>query len=196
MRSADLVTVISADLYRLAANRGFGHFVRAFLTNPCFRYTTLFRLCQHGRAQRGLWLAAYPFLLFLLSSTGSRYGIRIPLSCEVGSGLYIGHWGGIWISPESSIGKNCTLMHEVTLGRASRGPTEGSPTVGNHVYIGPGAKVVGKVHLHDHSLVAANSLVLEDLAENCVALGNPSRVVSREGSRGYVTNCIEATSDL
>jgi serine O-acetyltransferase len=196
MRFPDLVTVISADLYRLDAKRGFGHFVRALLSNPCSRYTALFRLCQHARARRGPWIAFYPFLLFLFGRTGSRYGIRIPLSCEVGTGLYIGHWGGIWISPESSIGKNCTLMHEVPLGRASRGPTEGSPTVGNHVYIGPGAKIVGRVHLHDHSLVAANSLVLEDLAENCVALGNPSRVVSREGSRGYITNCIEASPDI
>ena len=83
---------------------------------------------------------------------------------------------------------NCSISHEVTLGRASRGPREGYPTVGDEVYVGPGAKLIGKVHVGDGAAIGANAVVTKDVPKRGVAVGVPARVISLEGSGGYVTN--------
>lgn len=189
MKTHPLSTLLMADLYRLDRSHRRWDLIRNFFASPCFRYTILFRLCQHAKIQRSFWLLCHPLLLFFFRRTGIRYGIRIPLTCEVGPGLYIGHWGNIWINPDVKIGSNCTLLHEVTLGRASRGPTEGAPSVGDQVYLGPGSKIVGRVHLGNRSLISANSLVLQDVPDDGVVMGVPARLISRAGSEGYVTNC-------
>lgn len=191
MSPLPLLTLLRADLFRLDQSVRNVDLVKHFVSSPCFRYVALFRICQHLRGNRILKLVFYPLFLFFFWRTGLRFGIRIPLSCTVGPGLYIGHWGGIWVNPDVSIGANCTLLHEVTLGRASRGPTEGAPEVGDRVYIGPGAKVVGKVRLGDQSLISANSLVVQNVPDSGVVMGVPGRVISHAGSEGYVTNCWE-----
>lgn len=74
------------------------------------------------------------------------YGISIPYNTRIGSGLYIGHFGGIVVNSEAVIGKNCNIHHGVTIGQANRGDKKGYPVIGDRVFIGPGAVVIiGKV---------------------------------------------------
>jgi serine O-acetyltransferase len=188
MTWSDTLAALRADLYRMEAGQGWKHCLHQFFTAPNFRYMALFRLCQQTR-QGGLmkWLL-YPGLVFWFGRVSRRYGVRIPLPCKVGPGLYIAHWGSIWVNPEVSIGANCTIAHEVTLGRASRGPTKGAPTLGDKVYLGPGAKVVGAVKIANEALISANSLVMSDVPEKGVVIGVPGRVISHAGSEGYVSN--------
>ena len=84
------------------------------------------------------------------------------------------------------IGKNCNLSHEVTLGGRSRGALAGCPTIGDHVYIAPGAKVIGAIRVGDHAAIGANCVVVKDVPESAVVAGIPGEVISDKGSEGLV----------
>lgn len=174
-------------MYREGGRAGWGWALRSLWGWPGFRYLFLFRVCQFLRQNQFSRYTLFPFFLFLYVRTGKRYGIRLPLSCSVGKGLYVAHWGGIWVNPGVRIGRNCCLGHEVTLGHVSRGPTRGVPEIGDNVYLGPGSKILGKVRIGNHALVSANSLVLQDVPEKGVVMGVPARLFSQTGSEGYVT---------
>jgi serine O-acetyltransferase len=75
---------------------------------------------------------------------------------------------------------------DITLGQTKRGPRRGAPTIGDNVYIGPGARIIGAVVVGNNVAVGANCVVTEDVPDNAVVVGVPARVVSSEGSSGYV----------
>jgi serine O-acetyltransferase len=115
-----------------------------------------------------------------------KLGISIPFSTEIASGFYIGHFGGIIINGESVIGKNCNISQGVTLGQSSRGKNKGCPILGDNVYIGPGAKIVGAVKIGNNVAIGANCVVVKDIPDNSVVVGIPGNVISQDGSVGYV----------
>jgi serine O-acetyltransferase len=100
-------------------------------------------------------------------------GSDIPLKTEIGGGLLLPHPNGVVIHPDCRIGPNCLILQQVTLGSGR----SGVPTLGGHVDIGAGAKVLGRIHLHDHSVVGANALVLSDVAQGVTVVGVPARPV-------------------
>lgn len=108
-------------------------------------------------------------------------GISLSTQARIGSGLYINHFGSIFVGA-SIIGENCNLSHEVTIGVAGRGDKRGLPVVGDRVYFGAGAKVVGKVTIGNDVAIGANAVVTHDLSDCAVAVGAPARVVSYKGS--------------
>jgi serine O-acetyltransferase len=119
---------------------------------------------------------------------GIRYGILIPGDVKIGRGLHIGHPGGIVVHPAVTIGANCNLSHGVTIGMSSRGGLAGCPAVGNDVYIGPGAKVFGRISIGNGVAIGANAVVTRDVPPGAVVAGIPARVISGRGSDGYVCN--------
>ena len=86
------------------------------------------------------------------------------------------------------IGKNCNLSHGVTIGVNRRGERQGVPTIGDNVYIGPGAKLFGGISVGDNVAVGANCVVTHDVPENGVVVGVPGRIISYEGSQGYINS--------
>jgi serine O-acetyltransferase len=117
-----------------------------------------------------------------------KFGIGIPFLTEIGPGFYIGHFGGIFIYPDCKIGKNCNLSQEVTIGNAPRGQNKGYPTIGDDVYIGPGAKIIGCVKVGNRVAIGANCVVTKDVPDDAVVVGVPGKIISFEGSVGYVCN--------
>jgi serine O-acetyltransferase len=113
-------------------------------------------------------------------------GISIPPRCEIGDGLYIGHYGSIILSPEARIGHNCSLAQNVTIGIAGGGEGRGAPTVGNRVFIGAHSVIVGRITVGDDVVVCAGSVVSRSVPARAVVMGNPARVVSYDGSFEYV----------
>lgn len=113
-------------------------------------------------------------------------GIWIPPDCTIGPGLYIGHFGQIIVHPHCVIGAKCNLSQGVTLGLGRKGDVWGVPTVGERVYIAPGAKVIGPIHLADGTVVGANAVVTKDTEENAIVVGVPAKVISHEGSGEYI----------
>ena len=115
-----------------------------------------------------------------------KFGIGIPVQTVIGSGLFIGHFGGIFINGNCVIGKNVNISHGVTLGQASRGKREGFPILGDNIYIGPGAKVIGAVRIGNNVAIGANCVVTKDIPDNSVVVGVPGRIISADGATGYV----------
>ena len=125
-----------------------------------------------------------------LISQASRHrtGIEIHPGATIGKRLVIDHGMGIVIGETAEIGDDCLIYHGVTLGGTGKDVGKRHPTIGNHVLIGTGAKVLGPITIGDNSRVAANAVVLKDIPENSTAVGSPARVVRVDGKRvNYVS---------
>lgn len=110
-------------------------------------------------------------------------GINIQPYSNIGRGFAIHNFSCIFVLVERA-GDNLTLNQGVTVGnvRGSKRP----PILGNNVYVGSGAKVLGEVTLGDNVVIAANSLVVNDVPDNCTVAGVPARIISREAKSEYL----------
>lgn len=102
----------------------------------------------------------------------------IDVQASIGEGLHIGHIGGVHINPQAVIGRNCDIAHRVTIGASAMG-RQGSPVVGDEVYIGTGATLVGKIKVGNGAKIAANTLVMTNVPEGSTVMGVPGRIVMR-----------------
>jgi serine O-acetyltransferase len=102
--------------------------------------------------------------------------MRLDPSAEIGEGLYIGHSGGVHIHPDVVIGKNCNLTHHVTIGTSAMG-RQGVPRLGDNVYVGTGATIIGKIKVGNDAKIAANTLVMSNVPAGATVIGVPGRIV-------------------
>lgn len=128
----------------------------------------------------------YHVLLFWWSE---RHGIEVDYHVKCGPGLYIGHPHGITINYQVVMGKNVNIHKNVTIGRENRGTREGTPTIGNEVWIGIGSTVVGNITIGDDVLIAPNSFVNCDIPDHSIVIGNPCKIIHRDNAtEGYINN--------
>jgi serine O-acetyltransferase len=172
------------DLYRYEARTDARALAHALVTVPGYRYTFAMRACKVLTAGRGG--AVHATAVMVMARYSRRYGIGIPFDTEIGEGFYIGHFGGIVVNHRARIGRNCTISHGVTLGQTNRGSRAGAPTIGDGVYIGPGAAVIGGIAIGNNVAIGANSVVTDDVPDNAVVAGSPARVISDRGAEAYV----------
>ncbi len=88
------------------------------------------------------------------------------------------------------IGNNCNVAQGVTLGYVSRGVKRGTPIIGNRVWVGANAVVVGNIKIGDDVLIAPLAYVNFDVPDNGVVVGNPAKLINYNGSGGYIKNLI------
>ena len=120
----------------------------------------------------------------LLSQIGRFLtGIEIHPGARIGKRLFIDHGTGVVIGETTIIGDNCLLYQGVTLGGTGKEKGKRHPTLGNNVMVGSGAKVLGPFRIGNNVKIAANSVVLNEPPDNCIAVGAPARVVKRNGVR-------------
>ena len=110
-------------------------------------------------------------------------GIEIHPGATIGRGLFIDHGTGVVIGETTVIGDNCTIYQGATLGGTGKHTGKRHPTLGNNVMVGAGAKVLGPFKVGDNTKIAAGAVVLEELPENCTAVGIPAKVVICDGKR-------------
>lgn len=126
----------------------------------------------------------YVVAVLILNHYKYKFGITLSHATSIGSGLYIGpHMAGIVVNNFAVIGKNCNLSQGMTIGQTYRGKRKGTPVIGDNVFIGPGAKIIGD---GNNVAIGANCVVADDSPDNAVVVGVPGRVVSYNGSREYV----------
>jgi serine O-acetyltransferase len=113
-------------------------------------------------------------------------GISLPYSSQIGRSFYIAHFGQIIIHPRAIIGNNCNISQGVTIGISGRGGNRGVPIIGNNVYIGANATIVGKIKLGDNVCVGANSLVFKSIEESITVCGVPAYKISSNNSENYI----------
>ena len=104
-------------------------------------------------------------------------GADIPLNCKIAGGLLIPHPNGVVIHPEAEIGPNCLLFQQVTIGTSGSG---GVPSLGGHVDVGAGAKLLGAIRIGDHAKTGANAVVLSDVPAGSTFAGIPARSIGSE----------------
>lgn len=102
---------------------------------------------------------------------GERYFI-ISATTKIGESMWIAHPYATIINAES-IGSNFSCIHCTTLGATSKG----RPTLGNNVSLGANVTIIGNVHIGNNVTIGAGSVVVKDLPDNCVAVGNPAKVL-------------------
>ena len=121
-----------------------------------------------------------------------KYGFQIYPETKIGAGLYLGHWGAVVINPKAIIGKNCNIAQGVTIAQTNRGKNEGVPVIGDEVWIGPNAVIVGKITIGNRVLIAPNAYVNFDVPPNAIVLGNPAKfTLSETATSGYINNKID-----
>jgi serine O-acetyltransferase len=143
-----------------------------------------FRFGQYLRQEASLPVRLLFELPYRLAEKwiGHVVGIHLYPQTPVGPGLYIGHYGGIWIAPLVKIGANCSISQGVTIGRAGNRTRDRGPELGDRVWVGPNAVITGKVKIGNGAVIGANSLVASNIPENGVAIGVPARVIGYSGS--------------
>lgn len=132
------------------------------------RATLLYRLSHH------LWRRRVPALPGILARLNiTLHGFDVPCVVEIGPGLYVPHPVGTVIMA-NRIGANVTLISGITIGMRNN---RAFPTIGNNVFIGAGARILGGITVGDNVNIGANAVVVKDLPPDCTAVGVPAKII-------------------
>ena len=119
----------------------------------------------------------------------NKYNFNISANSNIGYGLYLGHNGTIIVNHEAKIGNNCNIGVGVTIGMENRGTRVGCPVIGNNVWIGTNAVIVGKITIGDNVLIAPNAFVNFSVPSNSIVIGNPGKIFAKENAvENYINN--------
>jgi serine O-acetyltransferase len=151
------------------------------ITRQGFWVMVVYRFGQWRYTIKWRWLRLpFSFLykvLFLLVQILT--GTELPCEAKVGRRFTIEHFGDIIISGDAVFGDDVVIRNGVTVGLRHTGH-RGSPTIGNRVDIGAGAKILGPIQIGDDVAIGANAVVIQNVPSNCVAVGVPARVKPRK----------------
>lgn len=177
-------SIIQKDYYRKTGRYERFVLFKGFF-DPGIRFLYFLRKSQQANAKSPLGF----FYRILLRRYQLKYGFQISAKTRIGEGLYLGHWGAIVINPSAKIGKNCNISHGVTIGQTNRGDKKGVPIIGDNVWIGANAVIVGGIKIGNNVLIAPNSYVVNDIPDDSIAVGNPARtMISENAIDGYINN--------
>jgi len=127
-------------------------------------------------------LPVVPRLLSVLARFWS--GVEIHPAARIGRRLFIDHGTGVVIGETAEIGDDCVLFHNVTLGGTSKHRGKRHPSLGNGVFVGTGATLLGPIQVGDGAKIGANSFLrMHDVPPGVTAAGSPARIVKRDGAR-------------
>lgn len=168
---------IEMDNFRLFGN--------AKITGQSFKdYRFLYMYCWRKiKAKSRMTL----FYKVILKNLRKHYHIEIPYTVKIGGGFSMDHAYGITVNSKAVIGKNVSMYKGSTIGCDA----SGVPNIGDSVYIGLNATIVGGVTVGNNVLIAANSFVNFDVPSNSVVLGNPGKIHSKESAtKEYLLNVV------
>ncbi len=103
-------------------------------------------------------------------------GISIDCNAKIGKGMYIGHFGQIFIYSDVVIGENVSIAQGVTIGTLGLGK-RGAPKLGDNVFIGSGAKVLGNINVGNNVRIGANAVLVKDVPDNATVVGIPGKII-------------------
>ncbi|MDP9051297.1 MAG: serine acetyltransferase [Acidobacteriota bacterium] len=190
--ASTLWKTLHADLYRYRGQVSKRALLSAFVHDPGFRFTYYLRkVAFYSERKKSIWIFAYIYNRILYQHYRFKYGLDISPNTRIGPGLYIGHFGGVVISPHAALGANINIAQGITIGATSRGTNAGAPTLEDRVWVGANAIIVGKITIGHDALIAPGAYVNFDVPSMAVVLGNPGKVVSTTGSVGYVNKTLE-----
>jgi serine O-acetyltransferase len=170
------VNKFAADIARYKAKGNHG---KDLWLNPMVWALAVYRLRNWALVARPSWPILIPITAFCFV-TNKFFEIfmatAISAGASIGEGIYMGHVGGVIISQHAMIGKNCDISQRVTIGVSAMG-REGAPVIGDDVYVGTGATLVGKIIIGSGAKIAANTLVIDNVPDGATVMGVPGRVL-------------------
>ncbi|HVN45919.1 MAG TPA: hypothetical protein VMT66_11875 [Steroidobacteraceae bacterium] len=171
-----------ADVRRLGnIDRGPSSVARLFVDSYGLQALFAYRLGRWLlRAARRPYLwpvlpVLWPIYYLLSRCVRVAYDIRLELSADIGPGFYIGHFGDVQVRG-CRIGADCSIGHFTHIGPAATGP---GPVIGDRVWIGVHAQIVGSHRIGSDATVGAASVIQGDIPAGVLCLGNPARLVRR-----------------
>ena len=157
-------------------------------TNPIARYQCILRKLEYHTNCKSRTVIGKVYCIYLrwiLQKHGIKLGFTIPINV-FGPGLSLAHYGSIVVNGNAKVGKNCRIHSGVNIGRNNE-----APTIGDNVYIGPGAKIWGKITIGNNVAIGANAVVSKDVPDNVTVAGVPFKIISNKGSEGLVNKGCE-----
>jgi serine O-acetyltransferase len=110
-------------------------------------------------------------------------GVEIHPGAKIGPGFFIDHGMGVVIGETTEIGREVLLYQGVTLGGTGAGREKRHPTLGDHVVVGAGAKVLGNIKIGNNVKIGGGSVVVHSVPDNCTVVGVPAEIVRKEGKK-------------
>ena len=157
-----------------------------FFCYPGFHAILLHRLAH--RIYRGGW----PVIARMISQfSRTLTGIEIHPGAKIGRRFFIDHGMGVVIGETAEVGDDVLLYQGVTLGGTGKEKGKRHPTLGNHIVIGTGAKVLGSIRIGDHVKIGAGSVVVHPVPDHSTVVGIPGRVVRIRGEEVTDENVLE-----
>ncbi|MDW8354339.1 MAG: serine O-acetyltransferase [Bryobacterales bacterium] len=160
-----------------------------FREDPAAKSVLEILLCYPGfhaillhRLAHRLYCWRIPLIPRLISQIGRWLtGIEIHPGAKIGRRFFIDHGMGVVIGETAEIGDDVLLYQGVTLGGTGKEKGKRHPTIGNHVVIGAGAKVLGNIRIGNHVKIGAGSVVIHSVPDHSTVVGVPGRVVRTRG---------------
>ena len=142
--------------------------MEAIFLYPGFHAVLYYRIAHFLYSNKLIFISKIVSLISRLLT-----GIEIHPGAKIGKRLFIDHGIGIVIGETTSIGDDCVIYHNSTLGGVDNNPGKRHPDIGNHVMIGAGAKILGPIKIGNNVKIGANAVVLKNVPDNQTIVGIP-----------------------
>lgn len=175
----------------LAGNRSPAAKMHLWLSHSDFHCVASFRFAQaaHDLYARNRLLGFPPVVISTLwrRRASTIHHFDIDRHAHIGPGFYVMHRSGIVIGP-SSIGNNCVLHQNVTIGQRVAAGNHGVPRLGDNVWIGPGSTIVGDITIGNDVTISAGTVISRSVPDGSLVAGNPGRVIQRDYDNRSIIN--------
>ena len=161
--------------------------------DECWKFIKSYRKLEYYSSQCGIkkvfLLGLYVIEKIRFHSLSLKCGFSIPLNC-FDSGMSIAHRGCLVVNGNARIGKNCRIHEGVTIG--TTGGSNKAPRIGNNVFIGSGAKIIGDIEIADDVAIGANAVVVKSILEKGTTwAGNPAKKISDNDSHSFLSSLLD-----
>ncbi|MCQ2531769.1 MAG: serine acetyltransferase [Saccharofermentans sp.] len=205
----ELMDIVYSDLYRYTGNarrtqKIYTTYLQEKMSSPEFNYISTMRRTRYYYDEiakykklndkwRARWSTVkFKYYNFILDRLSRKYHFQIPYDTNIGKGFYLAHFGRVIIHPKSVIGYNVNVSTGVVIGTQFRGRRKGAPTIGNFVWIGANAVIVGNVNIGNNVLIAPGAYVNFDVPDGSIVIGNPGLIRRAPGATlSYINNTIQ-----
>src|SRR5438046_9910434 len=176
-----MLKTIQEDIQAVKRNDPAAHgWLEIVLCHPPLHAILVHRMAHWIYTRLGLRLPAR------LIAVANRFwtGAEIHPGARLGRGFFLDHGAGVVIGETAGVGDYCVMFHNVTLGGTGKYRGRRHPSVGNHVFIGTNAILLGPIRVGDHARIGANAFVINhDVPPRSTVVGTPARIVKLNGER-------------
>jgi serine O-acetyltransferase len=147
-----------------------------------------YRMGRSLKTRPILLLQPFAWSLFRVWEFAARAisGVHLDVESRIGPGLYMGHFGSVYVGPGAILGEDCSIGQKNYIGQSGPEAPDGVPVIGDRVYLGTSCRVVGGVTVGGDVAVGAGAVIMADVPHMGVVVGNPGKVVNLSGSGDFV----------